>query len=379
MRSFVPVLSVFFSIWLQATSLEAISPRVAIGVSAKDPKRQLSLSDATRGGGGKTRGGASTVAVSAATKTMTANQMKFCNLFSGGAAGTLAGCITNPLEVIRTQLQSSSASTGDLASAGGHPMAIAKRIFASDGIKGFWKGLRPTLVGVIPARSIYFFSYGTSKRALGKAGLPEGGVGNALLAGLSAGIASNTVTNPIWMVKTRMQLMADHAAGQRVYTGYGDVIKSMFKEEGIGGFYKGISASYWGCAEGAIQFVLYEKIKKASLDGQNKEREEMGLATSTKHTKLSLFLSAAAAKGVASIITYPHEVARTRMREQAREGVFRYKGMWQSIGLIAQEEGRRGLYAGMGVHLLKVVPNSAIMFLTYEVVNSWLGQFTVEG
>jgi hypothetical protein len=35
-----------------------------------------------------------------------------------------------------------------------------------------------------------------------------------------------------------------------------------------------------------------------------------------------------------------------------------------------------GLYAGMGVHLSKVVPNSAIMFLAYEVVNSWLSTFT---
>jgi hypothetical protein len=35
-----------------------------------------------------------------------------------------------------------------------------------------------------------------------------------------------------------------------------------------------------------------------------------------------------------------------------------------------------GLYAGMGVHLAKVVPNSAIMFLAYEVVNSWLSTFT---
>lgn len=51
--------------------------------------------------------------------------------------------------------------------------------------------------------------------------------------------------------------------------------------------------------------------------------------------------------------------------------------MWQSLSLIAKEEGRQGLYAGMGMHLVKVVPNAAIMFLTYELVNSWLDQFTV--
>jgi solute carrier family 25 protein 33/36 len=65
------------------------------------------------------------------------------------------------------------------------------------------------------------------------------------------------------------------------------------------------------------------------------------------------------------------------MREQARAGLFKYKGMWQTLRVIAKEEGRVGLYSGMGIHLLKVVPNSALMFLTYELVNSWLGEFTV--
>ena len=66
------------------------------------------------------------------------------------------------------------------------------------------------------------------------------------------------------------------------------------------------------------------------------------------------------------------------MREQARNGIFKYNnGMWQTIGVVAKEEGWKGLYGGMGMHLMKVVPNTAIMFLTYEVVNSWLGRFTV--
>ena len=195
--------------------------------------------------------------------------------------------------------------------------------------------------------------------------------------GLSAGIAGNTLTNPIWLVKTRMQLLADASAGQRQYTSYTDVIQSIYREEGIGGFYKGMSASYWGCTEGAIQFILYEKIKGKLLDQQNARRIQHGLEPTDKLPKLTYFCSAAVAKGIASMATYSHEVARTRLREQARDGVFKYTGMWQTIGLIGKEEGRKGLYGGMGVHLAKVVPNSAIMFLTYEVVNSWLSGFTV--
>jgi len=355
---------------LEAT---ALPPKSALGIRTSYPTRKGQLSESlTRGGG--SRGGASTVAV----KTMPAGQIKILNLLSGGVAGTIASCLTNPLEVIKTQLQSSSVSQGEFSKAAGHPYTIAQRIFAADGVAGFWKGLKPTLIGVIPARSIYFYSYEQTKNALSRKDiLPEGSVGNSIVSGFMAGLASNTITNPIWMVKTRVQLLADHSAGQVIYNSYGDAIRTIFREEGIGGFYRGLSASYWGCTEGAVQFLFYEQIKTRLLATQNREREEMGLPPSKQLPKAKYFFSAAFAKGVASIMTYPHEVARTRLREQARSGVFKYNGMWNTIGIIAKEEGRSGLYAGMGVHLSKVVPNSAIMFLTYELVNTWLSGFNV--
>ena len=236
--------------------------------------------------------------------------------------------------------------------------------------------------------------YERSKKALSPI-FEECSTANALLSGLAAGVAGNTLTNPIWMVKTRMQLLADTSAGQRAYNGYRDAISTIYRDEGIAGFYKGISASYWGCAEGCLQFVLYEKIKRRLLLEQNARRASEGLAPTNRLPKLTYFVSAAFSKGVAAIATYPHEVARTRLREQARSGVFKYRGMWGCLGIIAKEEGRQGrffnsymfshlnsqrflgLYAGMGVHLAKVVPNSAIMFLTYEIVNAWLGQLEV--
>lgn len=38
------------------------------------------------------------------------------------------------------------------------------------------------------------------------------------------------------------------------------------REEGFRGFWKGLSASYWGCSEGCIQFVVYEKLKKHLIE-----------------------------------------------------------------------------------------------------------------
>lgn len=281
-----------------------------------------------------------------AQSTLPSTSFFNCSLLSGGVAGTIASCITNPLEVIKTQLQSSSVSQavhGEFASAAGHPVTIAQKILAESGVRGFWKGLRPTLIGIIPARSIYFYAYEQTKRNLDrKEWLPEGSVGNAIVSGFMAGVASNTLTNPIWMVKTRMQLLADHTAGQVAYNSYGETINAIMKEEGIGGFYKGLSASYWGCTEGAIQFLLYERVKSRLLDITNEQREKDGLPPTKQLPKKTYFFSAAFAKGIASMLTYPHEVARTRLREQARSGVFKYKGMWSSIGIIAREEGRGG-------------------------------------
>jgi len=84
---------------------------------------------------------------------------------------------------------------------------------------------------------------------------------------------------------------------------------------------------------------------------------------------LQYLAAAGGTKGLASIATYPHEVVRTRMREAASQ---RYRSMFQSIALIAKEEGRRGLYSGLGPHLMRVVPNTAIMFMSFELLSRHL-------
>eukprot|EP00168_Porphyra_purpurea_P007855 TRINITY_DN1987_c0_g1_i7.p2 TRINITY_DN1987_c0_g1~~TRINITY_DN1987_c0_g1_i7.p2 ORF type:complete len:285 (+),score=92.65 TRINITY_DN1987_c0_g1_i7:3-857(+) len=158
------------------------------------------------------------------------------------------------------------------------------------------------------------------------------------------------------------------------YTSYADGIRTIFRTEGIGGFYKGLTASYWGVTETALHFVVYEALKKrvaahniakAAAGGRQTESDKAGQLSS-----LQLLCSAATSKLLASACTYPHEVIRTRLREQPLTvgGIPKYRSMFQSLRLIAREEGRAGLYAGMGPHLLRVVPNTALMFLVYESV-----------
>jgi solute carrier family 25 protein 33/36 len=57
-------------------------------------------------------------------------------------------------------------------------------------------------------------------------------------------------------------------------------------------------------------------------------------------------------------------VARTRLRQEGNK----YTGFFQTLQLVAQEEGVRGLYKGMGTHLIRQIPNSMIVMITYELI-----------
>lgn len=62
------------------------------------------------------------------------------------------------------------------------------------------------------------------------------------------------------------------------------------------------------------------------------------------------------------------EVARTRLRLEGNK----YHGFFQTLNLIIVEEGVRGMYKGMATHLIRQIPNTAIVMTTYElIINYW--------
>jgi solute carrier family 25, member 33/36 len=73
--------------------------------------------------------------------------------------------------------------------------------------------------------------------------------------------------------------------------------------------------------------------------------------------------------------TPTRQVIRTRLREPAGpDGERKYTGLRQATARIVREEGAGALYGGLGAHLLRVVPNAAIMFLGYEAIVHALAQ-----
>ncbi|KAK0522004.1 Pyrimidine nucleotide transporter, mitochondrial [Tilletia horrida] len=355
---------------------------------------------------------------------------------AGGVGGMCGAIVTAPLDLAKTRLQSdmyraagsvSAAQPGGIAtaagatsSAGGSGVAsiafesaarpraslfaqaralayhfvetgqLIRQIAAEEGSRALFKGLGPTLVGVIPARSINFYAYGNGKRVLAEQ--LNHGVETPLIhlsAAAIAGVATATATNPIWVVKTRLQLEADSrktkgggaaglgsagsVAGANKPLNSFQLTVRIMRSEGVRGLYKGLSASYLGVAEGTIQWVLYEYLKRLNgIDGLG--HDGAGGTAAGRHEPgpvarwFGTVGAAGTAKLVASLITYPHEVLRTRMRQSPPPGQApRYVGLLPTFRIVLQEEGAAALYGGLSAHLLRVVPNAIVMFSIYEL------------
>jgi solute carrier family 25 protein 33/36 len=302
---------------------------------------------------------------------------------------------SSPLEVIKTKLQSRSLARASF-------LNVVRSTWRAEGYRGFFRGLVPLLSAVLPGRALYFSVYTFCKE--NAASYPVSSHIIHVSAAAAAGIISQTMLSPIYVVKTRLQVPptcslplhptllnsfsqvqvapltgAQVDAALRNYSGPVDCARRMLKEEGLKSFYKGLSAGYLGVIETAIQFVLYEHIKERLTVRRQAAQilptpEQAGSRPDV--SSLDVLLASGFAKFSACLIAYPHELIRTRLREQksiiggdALQRPVPYKGLLHCGSTILRQEGFRGFYSGLGPHLLRVVPNTAIMFIVFEFLS----------
>ena len=252
--------------------------------------------------------------------------------------------LTAPLDVLKTRLQSTyyQQHLAAARTARGLPpietMTFARssllhiretgeilwQVPKAEGWRALFKGLGPNLIGVVPARAINFYTYGNGKQIISN--YFNNGKESAwvhLCAAAFAGVVTGTATNPIWLVKTRLQLDKNtHADGRgRQYKNALDCAMQTLRKEGIKGLYRGLSASYLGVTESTLQWMLYEQMKIGLAKREERVANSGRPPTTWDQTvawtgKLS---AAGVAKFVAALITYPHEVSRSIQPRFGRE------------------------------------------------------------
>ncbi|KAH7266165.1 mitochondrial carrier domain-containing protein [Fusarium solani] len=326
------------------------------------------------------------------------------NAISGAVGGFTSGVVTCPLDVIKTKLQ----AQGGYAALNrgrhvGHPklynglIGSAKVIWREEGIRGLYRGLGPIVMGYLPTWAVYFTVYNKSKGWLSQH-YDNSHLVN-LWSSITAGASSTIVTNPIWVIKTRLMSQSsvrhshDHTslypkAGSTPtsrptlhdwhYRSTIDAARKMYTSEGIISFYSGLTPALLGLSHVAVQFPTYEYLK-TKFTGHSMGESGEG----EKANVVGILSASILSKIVASSATYPHEVIRTRLQTQRRplagEEVPRtpaqppkYQGVIHTFQTILREEGWRAFYAGLGTNMMRAVPAATVTLLTYETVMSEL-------
>lgn len=265
-------------------------------------------------------------------------------------------------------------------------------IVKDDGWKGLYRGLSPNVAGNSASWGLYFLWYTMIKERMSASdsnqdpitGEPKKlSAGQHLLAASESGAITALMTNPIWVVKTRMfttprslATTAATGAGEpppEVYRGLWHGLVSIYRTEGVRGLYKGAGLALFGVSNGAIQFMTYEELKKwrTTIASRKLARSASDAPMDTSMIKLSnaeYVIMSGVSKVAAILLTYPYQVVRSRIQNHATSHI--YPNISTCIRLTYTQEGLRAFYKGLVPNLVRILPGTCVTFVVYENV-SW--------
>ncbi|EGE86069.1 mitochondrial folate carrier protein Flx1 [Blastomyces dermatitidis ATCC 18188] len=297
--------------------------------------------------------------------------------FTAGISSTLA---VHPLDVIKTRLQVDRFSSSRIGSS----LRIARGIARHEGgiIAGFYRGLTPNLVG---NSTLYMSCMGRGRK--------EGwGSLDYFVASGVAGVLTAFLTNPIWVIKTRMLSTGSNVPG--AYPSLVAGVRAIYRSEGIPGFYRGMIPALFGVGHGALQFMAYEKLKhyragttvtqlehatSSSAVGVPGNGNLNGSARSKdlKLSNMDYLVLSGTSKIFAGCVTYPYQVLKARLQTYDAAGT--YRGVVDAMGQIWRKEGVAGFYKGLGPNMVRVLPSTWVTFLVYENVRIYLSMGPIDG
>ena len=180
----------------------------------------------------------------------------------------------------------------------------------------------------------------------------------SMIAGAIAGSATVLITNPIWVVNTRMtareansspdslinSTMPDKPA--RKQSSFATLME-LCKTEGPVSLFAGVLPALVLVVNPILQYTIFEQLK----DVLEKRR---------RLTPRHAFFLGAVSKLLATSITYPYITVKSRMHVASNEGP--RDAIMQSLQRIVSEEGWSGLYKGMVPKVTQSVITAAFLF-----------------
>jgi solute carrier family 25 (peroxisomal adenine nucleotide transporter), member 17 len=280
---------------------------------------------------------------------------------AGAGGGLLAMTLTYPLITLSTRAQvEASRSSGADASL----IAAVRAIIKREGIQGLYAGLDSALFGISVTNFVYYYWYEWTRAFFENAAITAGRTSKKLttvesmLAGAVAGGATVFLTNPIWVVNTRMTTRKAEAEktdveGQKAKKPSTiGTLMSLIKDEGLASLFAGVMPALVLVINPILQYTIFEQLKNF-------------VEKTRRVGPRDAFLMGALGKLLATTITYPYITIKSRAHVTAKgQG----KGMWTTLRQIVDQEGWSGLYGGVVPKVTQSVLTAAFLFAFKDVL-----------
>ncbi|XP_014232793.1 mitochondrial folate transporter/carrier-like [Trichogramma pretiosum] len=289
--------------------------------------------------------------------------VKFEHLVAGGAGGLISSVALHPFDLIKIRFAVNDGQSKIHRNYTGFVNAV-QNIVRSESFAGLYSGAVPSIVGAAFSWGSYLLIYNFFKSYI-QDGNDEKALNASMntLCAANAGVITLLMSNPIFVIKTRLCLQYSKGANlpeSKRYTGMIDAVHKISKNEGIRGLYKGLVPGLFGVSHGTLQFVVYEEMK-------NQYNIHLNHPVNRKLETKEYTTFAAFSKLFALAVTYPHQVLKTRLHDVNHN----YTGTIDCIKRIWKHEGIHGYYKGLNVNLLKV-PATVITLVVYENIKNHL-------
>lgn len=280
-------------------------------------------------------------------------------IVAGLTAGSITSLVVHPLDLIKLRLQLLATNSTNV----NNYKLVLKTLLVNDKrgtsvqLQRLYRGFTINFLGNSLAWGLYFGFYRYSKDMLLEANMINNKSMVYLIAGAASGITTSILTNPIWVIKTR--IMSTNKNSVNSYNSTIAGFKSLIKHEGYKGLWKGLTPAIFGVSQGAMYFMIYDTIKSRLL---SRENDKLSNLQTISMTSLSKMLSVSA--------VYPFQLLKSNL--QSFKAANENYSIFRLISLIYYTKGFKGLYSGLSANLLKAVPSTCVTFCIYENLNYYL-------
>ncbi|KAI8342686.1 mitochondrial carrier domain-containing protein [Chlamydoabsidia padenii] len=282
------------------------------------------------------------------------------NMYSftlGSIAGAVGATAVYPIDLVKTRMQNQrSKVVGELLYK--NSLDCFKKVVKNEGFVGLYRGLGPQLVGVAPEKAIKLTVNDFVRNKLANKQTGEMKFWQEMVAGGSAGASQVVFTNPLEIVKIRLQVQGEQAKTHPDMPRRSAIW--IVKNLGIVGLYKGVSACLLRDVPfSAIYFPAYAHLKK-DLFHEGPDHK----------LTITELLSAGAIAGMpAAYFTTPADVIKTRLQVEAKKGQTSYTGIKDAAKKIYAEEGFKAFFKGGPARIFRSSPQFGVTLTVYELLH----------